>query len=36
LAGYGQHSQEAEYVDLDSIAPRVYLFARMIVEVGRE
>jgi glutamate carboxypeptidase len=34
LAGYGQHSQEAEYVDMDSIAPRVYLLARMIVEVG--
>ena len=36
LMGFGQHSQEAEYVELDSIAPRVYLLARMVVEVGRE
>jgi len=36
LAGYGQHSQEAEYVDMDSIAPRVYLLARMVMEAGRE
>jgi glutamate carboxypeptidase len=36
LAGYGQHSSEAEYVDLDSVVPRLYLLARMIVEAGRE
>ena len=36
LMGYGQHSQEAEYVDLDSVAPRIYLLARMIVETAKE
>ncbi|HMH18694.1 MAG TPA: glutamate carboxypeptidase [Burkholderiales bacterium] len=36
LMGYGQHSQEAEYVELDSIEPRLYLLARMIMEAGRE
>jgi glutamate carboxypeptidase len=34
--GYGQHSQEAEYVELDSVAPRLYLLARMIMETSRE
>ena len=36
LMGYGQHSQEAEYVELDSVAPRLYLFARTIMETSRE
>jgi len=36
LMGFGYHSPEAEYVELDSIAPRLYLLARMIVEAGRE
>jgi glutamate carboxypeptidase len=36
LMGYGQHSQEAEYVELDSIEPRLYLLARMIMEAGKE
>ena len=35
LMGYGQHSQEAEYVELDSIEPRLYLLARMIMEAGK-
>jgi len=26
----------AEYVELDSIVPRLYLLARMIVEAGKE
>jgi len=36
LMGYGQHSQEAEYVELGSVAPRLYLLARMIMEVVKE
>jgi glutamate carboxypeptidase len=36
LIGYGMHSQEAEYVELDSVAPRLYLLTRMIVETARE
>lgn len=30
--GFGYHSPEAEYVDLDSIEPRLYLLIRLIVE----
>ena len=33
LQGYGAHSAEAEYVLLDSIAPRLYLLTRLIMEV---
>jgi glutamate carboxypeptidase len=36
LLGFGYHSSEAEYVDLDSIEPRLYLLARLIVESARE
>jgi glutamate carboxypeptidase len=36
LMGYGYHSPDAEYVELDSIEPRVYLLVRMVMEVGRE
>jgi len=36
LQGYGMHSQEAEYVDLDSVAPRLYLLVRMIMETAKE
>jgi glutamate carboxypeptidase len=35
LVGAGYHSSEAEYVDLDSIAPRLYLLARLVVEESR-
>lgn len=35
LAGFGYHSSEEEYVELDSIEPRLYLLARMIVEAAR-
>jgi glutamate carboxypeptidase len=35
LQGYGAHSAEAEYVMLDSIEPRLYLLARMIMEVSK-
>lgn len=36
LMGYGYHSPEAEFVELDSIAPRLYLLTRLIVESARE
>ena len=36
LMGWGIHSQEAEYVELDSVAPRLYLLTRMIVETSKE
>lgn len=35
LAGNGFHSPEEEYVELDSIVPRVYLLARMIQEISK-
>ena len=35
LAGTGFHSPEEEYVELDSIVPRVYLLARMIQEISK-
>jgi glutamate carboxypeptidase len=36
LQGYGYHTPDAEYVELDSVAPRVYLMVRMMVELERE
>jgi glutamate carboxypeptidase len=36
LQGYGEHSTEAEYVALDSIEPRLYLTARLIMELSQE
>jgi glutamate carboxypeptidase len=36
LMGFGYHSAEAEYVELDSIEPRLYLLARLIMESARE
>ena len=35
LQGYGAHSADAEYVLLDSIEPRLYLLARMIMDVSK-
>ncbi len=35
LRGYGAHSADAEYVLLDSIEPRLYLLARMIMDVSQ-
>ncbi len=35
LQGYGAHSADAEYVLLDSIEPRLYLLARMIMDVSQ-
>ena len=35
LPGFGFHSSEEEYVDLDRIPARIYLAARMIMEASR-
>lgn len=35
LAGWGYHSRD-EYVEIDSIAPRLYLTTRMLIELGRD
>ena len=34
LIGFGAHSDAREYVELDSIVPRLYLLARMIMDVA--
>lgn len=34
LRGFGAHSDNAEYVDIESIEPRLYLLARMIMDVS--
>jgi glutamate carboxypeptidase len=36
LLGYGYHSSEEEYVDLDSVEPRLYLLTRLIMDTARE
>ena len=36
LQGYGAHSADAEYVLLDSIEPRLYLLARMIMDASQD
>jgi glutamate carboxypeptidase len=36
LQGFNYHSSEAEFVELDSIEPRLYLMTRMIMEASRE
>ena len=35
VRGFGAHSLAAEYIEIDSIEPRLYLLARMIMEVAR-
>ena len=35
LQGFGAHSNDAEYVELDSIEPRLYLLARMVMDVSQ-
>src|SRR5262252_9507766 len=35
LRGFGAHSNDAEYIDIDSIEPRLYLLARMIMDVAQ-
>jgi glutamate carboxypeptidase len=34
LTGFGAHSNDAEYVDIGSIAPRLYLIARLVMAVS--
>jgi glutamate carboxypeptidase len=34
LRGYGAHSNEAEFIYLDSIEPRLYLLTRLIMDAG--
>ncbi len=36
LQGFGAHSNDAEFVDLNSIEPRLYLLARLIMDVSRD
>jgi glutamate carboxypeptidase len=35
LQGYGAHSTEAEYISIPSIEPRLYLAARMIMDIAQ-
>lgn len=35
FAGWNYHSNEAEYVDLDSIEPRLYLLSRLIMDLSQ-
>jgi len=35
LQGFGAHSNDAEFVDLNSIEPRLYLLTRMVMDVSR-
>jgi glutamate carboxypeptidase len=36
LTGFGAHSNDAEYVQIDSIVPRLYLTARMIMDLSQD
>lgn len=35
LSGYGAHSNDAEYVQVNTIVPRLYLAARMIMDISK-
>jgi glutamate carboxypeptidase len=35
VRGFGAHSNNAEYIDIDSIEPRLYLLTRMVMDVAR-
>ena len=35
LAGYGYHSSEEEYVDLDTVEPRLYRLTRLVMDTAR-
>ena len=35
LAGWGYHAKN-EYIEIDSIVPRLYLTARLLIELGKE
>jgi len=36
LSGFGAHSNDAEYVQIDTIVPRLYLTARLVMDVAQE
>ena len=36
LSGYGAHSNDAEYVQINIIVPRLYLATRMIMDISRD
>jgi len=36
LVGFGAHSNDAEYVRLDSIVPRLYLATRLVIDVAQD
>jgi glutamate carboxypeptidase len=36
LVGFGAHSNDAEYVRLDSIVPRLYLATRLVMDVAQD
>ena len=36
LSGFGAHSNDAEYVQIESIVPRLYLATRMIMDVSQD
>jgi len=35
LAGFGYHARD-EYIELDSIVPRLYLVTRLLTEIGKQ
>ena len=35
LMGFGAHSNDAEYIFIDSIEPRLYLAARLIIDIAQ-
>ena len=35
LRGFGSHSNDAEYIDIESIEPRLYLAARLIMDIAQ-
>ena len=36
LSGYGAHSNDAEYVKMETIVPRLYLSTRLIMDVAQD
>ena len=36
LSGFGAHSNDAEYIQINSIVPRLYLAARMIMDISQD
>jgi hypothetical protein len=36
VPGFGSHSNNAEYIDIDSFEPRLYLLTRMVMDRVQE